>query len=156
MAGSLRDQLLDAISSALSGAALGGFSEPTGLTVIEDRTHPIEEDQLPQICFYPEDEAPEPLDKLKFKAPFVRKELVITLEYRAQVGSQVPRKAIDPLYLWTMQQLGADETFGTLAMGIVEGPTKWLSKESDALVAAAAQRFTIYYRTSRLNPSTTS
>lgn len=130
--------------------------KPTGLAVDEDRTHPVEEGQLPRIGLYFEDEEPEPLDKQKFKAPFVQKLLGVTLEYRAPAGTDPPRKAIDPLYLWTMQQWGADESFGALAMGIVEGQTKWISKENDSVVAAAAQKFVIHYRTSRLNPSTTS
>jgi hypothetical protein len=153
---SIRDRLIDALFAALNGSALGAVPKPTGLTVSEDRTHPVEETQLPRIGLFFEDEDPEPLAKQKFQAPIVEKLLGFTLEYRAPAGTQPPRKAIDPLYLWAMQQMGADERFTGLAMGIIEGSTKWLSKESDAIVAAAAQRFTIHYRTSRLNPSTTS
>jgi hypothetical protein len=150
---SIRDRLIDAVIAALS--ASGG---PAGLTVIEDRTHPSEESQMPVIGVYFEDDEPIPLDKQHFRAPIVQKLVTVILEYRAIASATPvkPRKSIDPLYLWAMQQLGADETFRGLAMGIVEGPTKWISKEADSVVAAAAQKFTIHYRTSRLNPSTTS
>jgi hypothetical protein len=158
---SRRDQLIDALVAAVNSTPAGSVPRPAGLTVLEDRTHPSEEGQLPVIGIYFEDEEPVPLEKQVFRAPLTHKLLGVTLEYRALASvpgqpAQAPRKAIDPLYLWALQQLGADESFGGLAMGITEGPTKWLSKESDAIVAAAAQRFTIHYRTSRLNPSTTS
>jgi hypothetical protein len=156
---SIRDRLIDALFAALNSntpAGAGTVPKPAGLTVDEDRTHPVEEAQLPRIGIFFEDEEPITLEKQVFGAPTAQKLLGVTLEYRALAGSQPPRKAIDPLYLWAMQQMGADEKFTGLAMGIVEGPTKWLSKESDAIVAAAAQRFTIHYRTSRLNPSATS
>jgi hypothetical protein len=161
---SIRDRLIDALFAALNSntpAGLGTVPRPTGMTITEDRTHPIEEGQLPQIGIFFEDEEPITLEKQVFGAPMAQKLLGVTLEYRALASVpgqavQKPRKTIDPLYLWALQQMGADERFTGLAMGIVEGPTKWLSKESDAIVAAAAQRFTIHYRTSRLNPSTTS
>ena len=150
---SIRDRILEALLAALS--ASGG---PAGLLVTEERTHPVQTEQLPLIGLYFDDEEPLPLDKQVFRAPVTQKLLRVTVEYRAAVGSPItaPRKAIDPLYLWTMQQLGADETFGGLAMGLTEGPTKWLSQEADAIVAAAAQTFIVHYRTARLNPSTTS
>jgi hypothetical protein len=158
---SIRDRLIDAIFAALNGSALGSVLKPANLLVVEERLHPNEQGQLPVIAIYFEDEEPEPLDKQKFAAPITQKKLGVVLEYRALASVpaqavQKPRKVIDPLYLWAMQQLGTDEKFGGLAMGITEGPTKWISKESNAIVAAAAQSFTIHYRTSRLNPSTTS
>lgn len=158
---SIRDRLIDALFAALNGAALGPLTKPANLLVVEERLHPNEQSQLPVIGMYFEDEEPEPLAKQEFAAPLTKKKLGMALEFRALASVpgqavQKPRKVIDPLYLWAMQQLGADEKFGGLAMGITEGPTKWLSKESNAIVAAAAQQFTIHYRTSRLNPSTTS
>lgn len=158
---SIRDRLIDALVAALKASPAGSVSTPSGLTVIEDRTHPSEEGQLPVIALYFEDEEPIPLEKQNFRAPVTQKRLGVTLEFRGLASvpgqtPQAPRKVIDPLYLWAMQQWGADESFGGLAMGITEGPTKWLSKEADAIVAAAAEKFTIHYRTSRLNPSTTS
>ncbi len=133
---SIRDRLIDALFAAMNGSALGAVPKPTGLLVTEERLHPNEQSQLPVIGLYFEDEEPEPLEKQRFKAPITQKALGVTLEYRALASMpaqavQKPRKVIDPLYLW-------------------------LSKESDAIVAAAAQRITIHYRTARLNPSTTS
>ena len=158
---SRRDQLVDALVAALNAAPAGSVPKPANLVITEDRTHANAEAQLPVIAVYFDDDAPITLDRQVFRAPIAQKILGVTFEYRALASvpgqaAVTPRKVIDPLYLWAMQQIAADETFGGLAMGLVEGPTKWLSKESDAIVAAAAQRITIHYRTARLNPSTTS
>jgi hypothetical protein len=161
---SIRDRLIDALFAALNSstpAGAGTVPKPASLLVVEERLHPNEQSQLPVIGLYFEDEEPQPLEKQRYKAPTITNELGVELQYRALASVpgqavQKPRKVIDPLYLWAMQQMGADESFGGLAMGIIPGPTKWLSKESNAIVAAAAQRFTIHYRTSRLNPSATS
>ena len=156
---SIRDRILDALCTALVAAApAGGVAMPAGLTLTQERTHPSDESQLPLIGLYFDDEEPELLADVRFRAPLARKLLTVTVEYRALASSPgvtavVPRKAIDPLYVWVMQQIALDETLGGLAIEVNEGATKWISKEGDDIVAAAAQKLTIFYRTARLNPT---
>jgi hypothetical protein len=156
---SIRDRILDALCTALVAAPpSGGVAMPAGLTLTQERSHPSDESQLPVLALYFEDEEPELLADVRFRAPLARKLLTVTVEYRALASSAgatplAPRKAIDPLYVWVMQQIALDETLGGLAIEINEGPTKWISREGDDIVAAAAQKFTIFYRTARLNPS---
>jgi hypothetical protein len=150
MASSIREQIASAIVAALSAA--GG---PTGLTVHRERTRPIETDSLPAIMVYFEaDDAPKPFDKQKYRSPFVERTLVVALECRAQgSASTPPDQALDPITVWATQRMFADETFGTLAIGADEGATKWYSREGDLPVAAATIRFSVVYRTSRLDPT---
>jgi hypothetical protein len=151
---SIRDRILDAVIAALS--ATGG---PAGLNVVEDRTHSADLSQLPMIGVFSEDDDPEGVGQ-DVRAPLVEKSMTLTLEYRAAVpvpetGHQpvAPRKVIDPLYCWAMAQVAKDETFGGLAMWVKEGAMKWLSKEGDTIVAAAAQKLTVFYQTKRLDPT---
>lgn len=151
---SIRDRILDAVIAAIS--ASGG---PAGLTVVEDRTHSADLSQLPMIGCYAEDGDPEGVGQ-DVRPPLVEKSITLTIEYRAAVpvpatGQQpeAPRKVIDQLYCWVMQRIALDETFGGLAMWVKEGPMKWLSKEGDTIVAAAAQKLTVFYQTKRLDPT---
>jgi hypothetical protein len=155
---SIREQIAAAIVAVLDGSAepggTGGVQAPSGLTVSRERTRPIERDKLPATLIYFEDEEPTPIEKQKFQAPITQRHLNVVLEMRAVAGEGLaPDEAIDPLYLWAMQQIFADEKFGGLAMGVTEGPMKWTAKEADAVLAGAALHLTVHYRTSRLDPS---
>ena len=80
--------------------------------------------------------------------------LILMCELRALATTSVPPDAaIDPLYVWAVQQLMGNERFGGLAMGVTEGPMKWKSREADAIYAAADLRFVVHYRTNRLDPT---
>ncbi len=146
---SIREQIADAVIAALVDPA-----GPAGLNVHRERTRPIEQDKLPAILVYFEDEEPTPLEKQKFQAPLTQRHLGLVLEMRAVPSAgQAPDEAIDPLYCWSVQQVMKDEKFGGLAMGVTEGPTKWMAKEADVIYAGAALHLTIHYRTSRLDPT---
>jgi hypothetical protein len=153
---SIREQVASAIVAAISGSgALGATGMPAGLNVHRERTRPIEKDDLPAVLIYFEDEEPEPLAKERFRAPLTERCLDVVAEIRCVPQSgQSPDEAIDAIYVWLMQSLGADETFGRLAMGIIEGPVKWFSKEVDVIYAGAAVHLSVHYRTSRLDPTT--
>lgn len=154
---SIREQIATALVAALDGEPAGEVLKPIGLNVHRERTRPIAKETLPAILVYFEDEEPSPIAKLRFQAPSVERHLALVLEMRTvPIGDQKPDEAIDPLYLWAMQQIGADERFGGLAMGVTEGPMKWTATEADVIVAGAALHLTVHYRTSRLNPSSAS
>jgi hypothetical protein len=146
---SIREQIAVAVIAVLqkSGA-------PAGLTVHRERTRPITLDKLPAILAYFEDEEPTPLAKQRFQAPIVERHLNLVLELRTTPSAdQSPDEAVDPLYLWAVQQIMANERFDGLAMGVTEGPMKWMAVESDVIFAGAALHLIIHYRTSRLDPS---
>jgi hypothetical protein len=146
---SIREQIADALLTVLQASGA-----PGGLTVHRERTRPIEQDKLPAILVYFEDEEPTPLEKQKFAAPLTQRHLNVVLEMRALAqGGQATDQAVDPLYLWIMQQVMADEKFSGLAMGVTEGPMKWTAKEADVIFAGAALHLVIHYRTSRLDPT---
>lgn len=147
---SIREQIAVAVVAALSAAG-----RPTGLTVHRERTRPIETDALPAILVYFEDDAaPKPFDGQKYRSPLVKRSVQISLQCRA-AGSQglPPDAALDPITVWATQRMFADETFGTLAIGVEEGRTEWKSREGDIPVAAATIRFSIDYRTARIDPT---
>lgn len=155
---SIRQQIAAAIVAAVSGTGkLGAATKPANLHIHRERTRPIEKDDLPAILLYFEDEQPEPLAGQKFKAPLTERSLNVVAEIRViPDASQAPDEAVDAFYVWLMQSLGADETFGGLAMGITEGPVKWFSKEADVIYAGAALHLAVHYRTTRLDPTTKS
>jgi hypothetical protein len=151
---SIREQLAAQVVAALSAEPAGDVEQPANLTVHRERTRPITQDNLPAILAYFEDEEPTPLAKQRFQAPIVERHLNLVLELRVTpTADQSPDEAVDPLYLWAMQQVMVDEKFGGLAMGVTEGPMKWMATESDAIIAGAALHLIIHYRTSRLDPS---
>jgi len=151
---SIREQIAGLVVAALSGDAKGPVVKPDALTVHRERTRPIEQDQLPAILVYFEDDEPTPLAKQRFQAPLTERHLNVVLELRTTPASGVsPDSAIDPLYIWAMQQIMADERFGGVAMGVTEGPTKWTAKEADVVLAGAALHLVIHFRTSRKDPS---
>jgi hypothetical protein len=151
---SIREQIAARAVAVLDGSAAGNVPRPPGLTVHRERTRPIEQDSLPAIIVYFEDEEPTPFAKQKFQAPLTERHLNAVLEMRATPDQgQAPDEAVDPLYLWAMQQIMSDEKFSGLAMGVTEGPMKWTAKEADAILAGAALHVCIHYRTSRLDPT---
>jgi len=152
---SIREQILAAIVTNL--AASGA---PAGLTVHRMRARPIEDDQLPAILVYSEDDEPKPLGGQVFQAPLVERQLVIYLEYRAAGSLTVsPDAALDPLIVWGTQTMVANEKIVSttypdgLAMGVVELKTAWMTKEGDKILAAASTQWLVKYRTSRSDPT---
>lgn len=148
---SIREQILVALGTVL---ASGG---PVGLTVHRERTRPIEIDDLPAIMFYAEDEQPKNLGNQTFRAPLTERQLSVGVQCRAKGTATVSvDEALDPVLVWAMKTVMANETFGGLANGVEEDRTVWSSREGDDPIAAATVHFTIKYRTSRLDPTSTS
>ncbi len=141
---SIREQIVDAIVALLA---------IDGVEVHRERTRPIEDEKLPALLLYFEDEEPAPIGSDR-RAPFVERALQVIVEARAEViGGQSPDQALDPLLSWTAQRLLQNETIGGLANGVTEGRTSWSSKESGTTLASATSIYTIRYRTSRLDPT---
>ena len=138
-------------------AALAGGTPPAGLTVHRERTRPIETDSLPAIMVYSEDEQPKNLGSQTYRAPLTERQLSVGLQCRAKGSTGVaPDVALDPILVWAVKTISQNETFGGLANGVEEDRTVWSSREGDDPIAAATVHFTIKYRTSRLDPTSTS
>jgi hypothetical protein len=149
---SIRMQIMDALVAALSA---GGA--PTGLTVHRERTRPIEQDSLPAIMVYADDDTPKPLAQQHYAAPLTERHLSLALECRAQGAAGVsPDEALDPVLVWAASAVAKDPRFGGLATDVEEGKTVWNSREGDVPVASAKWSITIRYRTSRLDPTSKS
>lgn len=146
---SIREQIIVAIV-----AILGAGGKPAGLIVHRNRTRTIESDTLPAILVYAQDDEPKSWANQQYGAPLVERQLAVFLEYRALGALTVPiDETLDPLIVWGTRQMVANEKFGGLGNGVVEGKTLWLSKEGDQVLAAASQLWTVKYRTSRLDPT---
>jgi len=146
---SIREQIVDGLVDLLQvdGA-------PEGLTVHRERTRPIENDSLPALLVYCEDDEPHATDKQTFRAPLVERSLHVVVEVRAKVtGDLSLDKALDPLLVWTATRIMQNETIGGLAIGAIEGKTNWISKEADVVLAAAIANYHIRYRTARTDPT---
>ena len=146
---SIREQIVDGIVALLEASG-----SPAGLTVHRERTRPIEDDSLPALVVYCEDEEPKSTDKQTFRSPLVERSLRLIVEARARAtGGLAPDQALDPLLVWTAQQILQNETIGGLAIGATEGKTSWITKEADVVVAAAIANYHIRYRTARTDPT---
>ncbi len=145
--------LAGAASPSLYSSSSAGPAPVPGLAVHRERTRPLEADRLPAVLLYSEDEEPSPIGSRR-DAPLTERALTLKVECRAQ-GSQTtpPDAALDPVIAWVLWQILNNEKFGGLANGVSEGKTSWTSKEGDTVLAAAAIHFTVKYRTSRTDPS---
>ena len=133
--------------------SLGASGKPAGLTVHRERTRPIEQDSLPAIMLYAEDDQPKAMGS-NYRAPQTERQLSIGLQCRAIGSASVAAdEALDPIIVWANLRVFVDETFGGLANGVEEIRTVWSSREGDQPVAAATIHFTVKYRTSRLDPT---
>lgn len=151
----IRERIIAAVVAALGASQTpDGFARPSGLTVARESTRPIETDSLPSIFVYFEDDAPKPFDAQKFRSPYAERSLSLAMDCRAAASQSVSAdQALDPVIAWAFKAGFADETFGGLALGAEEGKTTWKSREADMAIAAATIRFSIRYRTSRLDPT---
>jgi len=151
MSPSIREQIADYFVGILQANGA-----PAGLTVLRERTRPIEaENDLPAILLYFEDEEPASISsEQKRTPPLVERSLHIIVELRARVtGGVSSDTTLDPLLVWTEQQIKQNETAGGLANDAKLGKITWISKEADVTVAAAIANYHIRYRTARTDPT---
>lgn len=153
---SIREQIMVQLMADLNAGA-GGSASTLGLTVHRERTRPIEQDSLPSIMAYADDDVPKPLGQQVYGSPLTERQFSLALECRAKGSPSVsPDAALDPILVFAATAVLANERFGGLASGVEEGRTVWSSREGDVTVAAAKLSFTIKYRTSRLDPTSKS
>jgi hypothetical protein len=146
---SIREQIFVAIQTLLEAA--GG---PAGLTVHRQRTRPIEEDTLPAILIYADDDAPKPLLNQQYNPPLTERQMMLVCECRAKGTLSIsPDEALDPLLVWATQQIMQNQQFGGLANGADEQRTVWNSREGNIPVAAAGLHFLVKYRTATTDPA---
>lgn len=147
---SIREQIVSAIMTLLTATGL-----PPGAIVHRERTRPLENEDLPAIVVYFNEEEPLPITKQIFKDIAVERQLALMVECRAIATPPTiaPDQSLDPLIVWVTQQIMANEKFAGLAMGVTEGKTVWFSKEGDQPIAACVILFLIRFKTDRIDPT---
>ncbi len=134
-------QIAAAFVAALNAATAGGMTRPAGLTVHRFRARPIDEDDLPAQVVFPAEEANEVSDNLR-----LLRLMKVMVQSRVEVpADSYADTALDPLYLWSVKALKADETLGGLAIQIVEGPRQWDNEIYDNALAMLSQEWTVQY-----------
>jgi hypothetical protein len=125
--------------------ALGLSGGPAGLTVNRYRTLPIENSQLPMIVVYPVRD--DQIGRVGTEeAPVSDRKLTFWVECRASVvtGNAVD-VALDPLIVWTVQQLYLDPRFGGLLLGLQTERMMWDAFQANKVYGAVALEFTAHY-----------
>jgi hypothetical protein len=147
---SIRLQILRAIETALNGPG-----KPSDVTIYFDRIRPIEKESLPAIFIdLVRDTTPKPLAGQVYGAPLSEFDMQVILECRAQGALDVgPETALDPLYIWCVKAMKADEKFGGLANGVQQQGTERFSREGEIPVAAMGVHFAVKYRTATGDPT---
>ena len=155
---SIREQI---VAAAVSALAL------TGLTIVRDRLHPVEQDSLPVIGVFSEDAPPKGIGE-QYRSDLEERELLLHFEARAVAtvpdddgGAAIEiatTMALDPLLTWINYALRHDARFtgpvdGRLVNDIFEKETSPYSREADKPIASVSRTFTVKYRTSRLDPT---
>lgn len=128
-------------------AALRASGAPTGLTVHESQNRPIEQDELPAIVVYPQGEAPVDQDEMDDGSYC---ELPLVLECRAK--GDPGHRAVDPIYLWAVRQMMADQEWSGLAAHTDFTGKQWAEEASDAVYGRIALFFTLKFWTSETDP----
>jgi hypothetical protein len=150
---SIREQIVDEIMELLSADGA-----PLNVLIHRERTRPIENEQLPAMLIYFNEEDPLPITRQVYKDIAIERQLALIVECRAQGQPPTvsPDEALDPLTVWATQQLVGNLTRvsdGGMVSEVIEGKTVWFSKEGDVQVAAASVLFLVKYRTSRTDPT---
>jgi hypothetical protein len=147
---SIRLQILRAIETALNATG-----KPSDVTIYFDRIRPIEKESLPAIFIdLVRDTMPKPLAGQVYGAPLSEFDMQVILECRAQGALDVgPETALDPLYVWCVKAMKADEKFGGLANGVQQQGTERFSREGEIPVAAMGVHFAVKYRTATGDPT---
>lgn len=141
-------QIAAAFVAALNAPTALGMTRPTGLTVHRFRARPINEDELPAQVVFPAEEVNEVSDSRR-----LLREMRVMVESRVEVpANSYADETLDPLYLWNVRALKADETLGGLAIQIVEGSRQWDLEINDKAHASLSQEWTVQYLAQEKDP----
>ena len=149
---SRRDQILAAVASKLGSATVGGFTKPTGLVVSRFRTRPTDKTTTRSIALYPMAEASVRVGQNRSRLTEHR--LTVRCECRAVGGSgETADQALDPILLWVVQSLFADESLGGLTSSLEETACQWDADEADEIYAVAWKDVTATFAALANDPS---
>ena len=144
-----REQLILAeILARLNGAALGPVEKPAGLVFDRSRLRGLAPTQLPAGSIYPMNEANQRKNAVG-EAILLAK---IPLWIKGQ--TEVPLdQDLDPLWLWTHQQLMTDESLGGLAIRIEPIQKVWGFNLAEAPFGDLDLHYAITFRHNLTNPT---
>lgn len=148
---SVREQILAAIVQRLET----GANKPAGLTIHRYRTRPIDQDKLPAAVVYVGANpggVGETVERMDHDDG-VERTLIVRIELR--IAGEPPDQVLDPLYVWTVKTLRADQTLGGLARELLERSTSFDAHAADQVYAGAAVDVAVTFATREDDPSLT-
>lgn len=144
---SIRDQI---VAAAVTTLQAGGG--PAGLVITRFKLTPTATD-LPAIAVYP---GPEQSNRVfnQRRGPLSWHYVTLRLELRAMAtAGQTADQALDPLYVWAVQRLMADESLGGLSDFLDEASYNPDAELLDKRYALAVLDFTVTYHTRAADPT---
>lgn len=117
---SREQQILDAAEARLQGAPLGPLAMPTGLTVSRYRTLELQPANLPHLSLYTVTASTESVGG----GSETQTEIKVALWAKPGPGQSLDQ-ALDPLWLWVVQQLLTDQSLGGLARRVAPTHRVW-------------------------------
>ena len=145
MTASVRKQIVDeAIAMLSAGSPPAGFPQ-----VWDTRLEPFEATELPAIVVFEirEDGQSEKEGRWSY---FIKRAFTLRVEIRVATGT--PRVAIDPFYVWIVQQFG-QQTFGGLAEDTYDTLLEWQYADSDQPYTLLQIDFRVEYSTLKNDPT---
>jgi len=144
-----REQLILAeILTRLNGAALGPVSKPAGLVFDRSRMRGLNPTQLPAGSIYPMDEG------FQRKGNTAEATLTAKIALWEKGSAEVPiDQDLDPIWLWTHQQVMSDESLGGLCLRIEPAQKIWGFNLSQAPFGDLDLHYLITYRHQAADPT---
>lgn len=136
----VREQILDAVVTALNAGAPAGFPVAT-----RTNPDPYEPGALPAVTVFPTDESVSDVGASGHRrGPVTNRRLTFRVECRA-IG-EPPETALDPMIAWVVKAL-AGSTMGGLAHDVQEQRTEWVVEAAEEVYGLASVEFAVDYRT---------
>ena len=144
-----REQLILAeILARLNGVALGPVEKPAGLVFDRSRMRGLNPTQLPAGSIYPMDE------DFQRKGSSAEASLTAKLALWVKGQAEVPVDAdLDPVWLWSHQQLMTDESLGGLSLRIEPVQKVWGFNLAQAPFGDLDLHYLITYRHQAADPT---
>jgi hypothetical protein len=137
---------------AFASAALIAGSPPAGLTVNRFRTYPYRKSNLPAMSVYPLDD--EQIERVGTDtAPLSERHFHFRVACYDR-GDPIDL-ALDPLYVWAIQTLMADQTFGGLLESLQHMKSHWRVDDEDEVYGAVGLDFAARLMVVAANPTAT-
>lgn len=148
MAFSIGERIVQAFVTTLDFNDPG---KPTGLTVHRDDSEPLERDDLPALVAYPNTD---PLGLGDHQSDEHSLEILVEARVRKTDPLHVIDQLLDELYVWAVQRVHVDRSFGGLAKNVRLTRRGWDREAADSQHGLLLMGFTVEYFTALGDPTT--